>query len=191
MLYICHNIAFLHQSNCVKCSKQYFFFSFARHLTKMPGNDSMMLKRPELSKSKSIDSFPAIKPITFRKLKVSLCESPTQINSSKAYLEKEHKRRKEIIKVLKIKDHLQMDACVERDLQKSYGCNSFYAVHILMRYQSKQISKSYVQPSTRIGEHKRPNSSQRRHQRYDPQNQDICWRFVGNRLASTSFPEMA
>ena len=115
----------------------------------------MMLMRPKLSKSRSIDSFAAVKPTTYRKQKLSVCESPTQMNSAKIYLDKEQKRKKEIVSILNIRDHLQMEEGVEKDLQTSYRCSSFYAVHILMRYQAKQMSESYVRPSTRIGENKR------------------------------------
>lgn len=51
-----------------------------------------------------------------------------------------------------MKEHRKMSEKVEKELFDYYENNSYYAVHILLRYPSNQLTTSYMQPITRFGE---------------------------------------
>ena len=85
-----------------------------------------------------------------------------------AYLHRETKRRTELLQSLKISELMQMEAEKEREIYKYYNDSSFYSLHILLRYQSDQLSNSYIRPSTRVGysgRNERLNNKEQEHVR--------------------------
>lgn len=52
-------------------------------------------------------------------------------------------RKKEKIKHLKLNDVIQMNSEKERELFLHYKTNSFYSLHMLLRYYSDQLSPSF------------------------------------------------
>lgn len=69
--------------------------------------------------------------------------------SLKSYLKKEESKGKKIMKHLKFSDVIRMSVEKERTIFNQYKNNSFYNVHMLLRYKSDFLSSSYRHPSKR------------------------------------------
>lgn len=62
---------------------------------------------------------------------------------------KQQEKKKELLKSIDMKDILQMEEQKEKELYRCYHHNSFYNIHMLLRYQSNELATSYVRPITR------------------------------------------
>ena len=56
-------------------------------------------------------------------------------------------KKNEMIKRLKFKDIVEMSIEKEKQLSLHYKNNSYYALHMLLRYQIYQLSPSYIKPA--------------------------------------------
>lgn len=59
------------------------------------------------------------------------------------------KSEKPTIKHIEMKGVLQMDMGKEMELCRHYNNNSFYSLHMLLRYHSNEMTSSYIQPITK------------------------------------------
>ena len=72
-------------------------------------------------------------------------------STAKLYIQKEQKRRNEMLKYIRIKDYSRSHGSNEHQAMTSRRKSSLHSVHVLLEYNCAMLSPSYVRPSTRLG----------------------------------------